>query len=226
VSSAEALARAIVRAWTFVYTIGAASPIREGRRDEIASDLWEHARAGAEESARPRTIAGQMLARCFLGLGADVSWRVQVGLGQRRAVEKEVQMSDQVKRNWWIPGAVALIGAGIVFGFLSRSNGIEEGRDPSLLGDSVQVAVAGLLIVVLPILALLVRRSHPGWTFWMFVPAIVVSLSPLLWLGDAVRDEGVFMLLIPAAGIVTLIGALTNLAQASVSNDAKRSAAA
>jgi hypothetical protein len=167
-----------------------------------------------------------MLARCFLGIGADVSWRVQAALGQRRAVEEGVQMSERVKRNWWIPGAIALIGAGIVFGFLSYTNRVDQGWDPSRLEGAVAVATAGLLLVALPILALLVRRSHPGWTFWMLVPAILVSLSPLLWIGDAVRDLGVVMLLIPVAGIVTLIGALTNVAQASVSEGVQRSAAA
>lgn len=219
---AEGLASAVVRAWTFVYTIGAGTPISGPRRDEIASDLWEHARAGAEGGARPRAIAGQMVARCFLGVGADVSWRVQVGLGQRRAVKREVLMSERMKRDWWIPGAIALIGAGIAFGFLSHSNRVDEGQDPSLLAD---VAATGLALVVLPILGLLLRRAHPGWTFWMLLPAILVSLSPLLWLGDAVRDHGALMLLIPAAGIVTLVGALTNLAQASVAEGAQPSTA-
>ena len=130
-------------------------------------------------------------------------------------------MSERAKRNWWIPGAIALIGAGIAFGFLSHASRVDEGRDTSLL----EVAAAGLVIVVLPILGLLVRRSHPGWTFWLLLPAILVSLSPLLWLGDAVRDNGAAMLLIPAAGIVTLVGALTNLAQASVARPQRSSPA-
>lgn len=221
-SSAEALASAVVRAWTFAYTVGADASIREARRDEIASDLWEHARAGADEGAEPRAIAGQMLARCFLGIAADVSWRVQVGPGQRRALEEGVPMSERMKRNWWIPGAIALIGAGIVFGYLSNASRVDEGRDASLL----EFGAVGLVIVVLPILALLLRRSHPGWTFWLLVPAIALSLSPLLWLGDAVRENGVAVLLIPAAGIVTLIGALTNVAYASVAGGAEPSSAA
>jgi hypothetical protein len=212
VTSGEGLASAVVRAWTFVYTIGAGASIREARRDEIASDLWEHARGSADDGITSRRIAGQMLARCFLGIGADVSWRVQVAVDQRRAGEVEGQMSERVKRNWWVPGAIALIGAGIVFGFLSHASRVDEGRETSLL----EIAAAGLVIVVLPILGLLVRRSHPGWTVWLLVPAILLSLSPLLWLGDAVRDVGALILLIPAAGIVTLVGALTNLAQASV----------
>jgi hypothetical protein len=225
-TSVEALAGAVVRAWTFLYTIGAPAPIREARRDEIASDLWEHAREGAKAGVGPRAIAEQMLARCFLGIGADVSWGVQVSLGQRRAVDRGVHMTERLKRNWWIPGAIALIGAGIVFGFLSHASRVDEGRDPSLIADVVTFTVAGLVIVVLPIVGLLVRSSHPGWTFWLLVPAIVVSLSPLLWVGDAVREFGGPMLLIPAAGIVTLVGALTNLAQASLAAGAQPSTAA
>ena len=80
-TSPEALASAVVRAWAFVYTIGAGASIRQARRDEIASDLFEHAREGTTDGIAPRVIAGQMLARCFLGIGADVSWRVQLDLG-------------------------------------------------------------------------------------------------------------------------------------------------
>lgn len=224
-SSAVAVAGAVVRAWTFVYTIGTVGSIRQARRDEIASDLWEHARAAADEGLGHRSIAGQMLARCFLGIGADVSWRVQVALGQRRAVQQGVQMSDRMKKNWWIPGAIALIGAGVVFGALSHTRRVDSGWDPSVLETVGMAATAGLLLVVLPIVALLVRRSHPGWTVGMLVPAIAVSLSPLLWLGDAVRDVGASIVLIPAAGIVTLIGALTDLAHASASKEAQRSVA-
>ena len=226
-TSAVALAGAVVRAWTFIYTIGAGASIRGERRDEIASDLFEHARGGAQEGTGSRAVAGQMLARCFLGLGADVSWRVQVALGQRRAIEKGVRMSERVKRNWWIPGAIALIGADIVFGLLSIGYRIDEGWDASLLESesAATVGTAMLMLVVLPVVALLVRSSHPGWTFWMLVPAIVVSLSPLLWLGAAMRDGGTFIILIPAAGIVTLVGALTNLARASVSREPQRSVA-
>lgn len=215
-TSAIALASAVVRAWVFVYTAGAAAPIREARRQEIASDLWEHARAGAEEGLGARAVAGQMLARCFLGIGADLSWRVQVTLGQRRAVEKEVPMSDVVKRNWWIPAPILMIGCGILVGLMSHGRRIDMGWDPSPLDIAGGVALAGLVFVVLPILALLVRRSHPGWTFWLLAPGAVVVLSPLLWLGDAVRDFGAIIIVFVAVGILTLVGALTNLAQASV----------
>jgi uncharacterized membrane protein YhaH (DUF805 family) len=226
VSSPEGFASAIVRAWTFVYTIGAGSPAREARRDEIASDLFEHARSGADDGMRSRGVAGQMLARCFLGIGADVSWRVQRTLGQHRAIKGEVAMSERMKRNWWIPGAVALIGAGIVFAFMSHANRIDQGWDPSALGSAVAVATSGVLFVVLPTAALSVRRAHPGWSFVMLLPAILVTLSPLLWIGDAVRDFGALIVLIPAAGIVTLVGVLTDLARASVAEGAEPSATA
>ncbi len=224
--SADALAAATVNAWTRVYTVGAAAPIREARRDEIASDLWEHAKAGAEEGVGSRAVAGQMLARCLLGIGADLSWRVQVVLGQRRAVEKEVPMSDVVKRNWWIPGPILMIGCGIAVGLMSHAARIDKGWDPSPLDIAGGVALAGLVFVVLPIVALLVRRSHPGWTFWMLAPGAIVVLSPLLWLGDAVRDFGGLIIAFVAVGILTLVGALTNLAQASVAEPAQPSSPA
>ena len=135
-------------------------------------------------------------------------------------------MSDRMKRDWWIPGTIALIGSGIAFGVISHANRIDEGWDPSRLQSAGAVVSAGLVFVVLPALALLVRRSHPGWTLGMLAPGIVVCLSPLLWLGDAVDALGIFVLPLFAGAMVSLVGALTNLAQASVSKGAQQSAAA
>ena len=57
-----------------------------------------------------------------------------------------------------------------------------EGQDSPLLAD---VAAAGLALVVLPILGLLLRRPHPGWKFWMLLPAILVSLFSLVVAGSS-----------------------------------------
>ena len=135
-------------------------------------------------------------------------------------------MSERIMRNWWIPGAIALMGAGVVFAFMSHARRIDEGWDPSLLDTAVTVVTAGLLFAALPAVALSVRRAHRGWSFAMLVPAVVVCLSPLFWIADAVRAFGAFIILIPTAAIVTLVGALTELARASVAEGADPSATA
>jgi hypothetical protein len=220
-TAAERIAAGVVRAWTRAYTAGAASEIRDARRAEIESDLWEHVRAGADAAAEPRAIAGQVLARCLLGVGADLSWRVQTALGTGRAnrAEKEgVPMSDLVKRDWWVPAPIVLIVFGIYQvlthilgdGYESPWERTPGGWDPSLLERVGPVSLIGFFFVVLPLWAIALRRRHPGWTLVMLVPWILYSMIPLMW-----SDAG-SMLVFPALGLVTAVGAIVNLARASV----------
>ena len=61
------------RRWVWLYTHGLGAELRDGRRDEVESDLWEQAR-----EAKPGPgLALALLARCLGGLTADVSWRME-----------------------------------------------------------------------------------------------------------------------------------------------------
>ncbi len=77
------LACGLVRGWTRVYTAGLPRPLREARRAEIESDLWE----GCHDQAAPPggAIAAQILARLVLGLHDDLHWRATQG-GASRAI--------------------------------------------------------------------------------------------------------------------------------------------
>lgn len=63
----------LTRAWTWVYTWGMRAELRDARRAEIESDLWE----SQQEPASAHSVATQILCRTVLGLPADVSWRVE-----------------------------------------------------------------------------------------------------------------------------------------------------
>lgn len=217
--SAEALAAAVVRAWTFVYTIGMSAPIREARRDEIASDLWEHVHAGSG-SARSRSVAGQILARCLLGIGADLSWRVEMArVGTRQ--EEVVPMTERIKRDGWLVAPFAIVAFGLVAvaahitagGFQSWWADAEPAWDPSPLARAGSVLLVATLFVGLPLAAMALRRSRPGWTLVLLMPAILFTLTPLAW------GEATWWLLVTLVGVVALIGAVANLAQHSVRQD-------
>ena len=69
------LAIAVVRAWTSLYTWRMSATLREERRAEIESDVWEfqHDRriSGSLE------VAAQMLLRLLLGMPDDLGWRLE-----------------------------------------------------------------------------------------------------------------------------------------------------
>src|SRR5215831_19195819 len=73
------LAVALVRLWTRVFTLGMPGTVREWRRREIESDLWEQ--------AHDRQLsAGQLIARLLRGLPADILWRIEEEVMYSKAV--------------------------------------------------------------------------------------------------------------------------------------------
>jgi hypothetical protein len=68
------IAVAIVRAWTRLYTWRLESSVRDARRAEIESDLWEHVHE-PERAARSLDVC----TRLVLGMFDDVRWSI----GQR-----------------------------------------------------------------------------------------------------------------------------------------------
>lgn len=214
------LAAAAVRVWTRAYTAGLDPSVRESRRAEIDSDLWEHARVAREAAAAaPRSVAGQMLARCLLGMAADLTWRSQTATRPSRLGMEGVPMNDRIRRNWWIPAPVILLGLSALFvlthivgdGYESSWSHTASGWDPSTPERIGAVSLFGLFFVILPASALAVRRRHPGWTFVMLLPLGLVALMPLMmW------DDAGWWALLSVLGFVTIVGALLNLAEGSV----------
>jgi hypothetical protein len=70
------LAHGLVRFWTTLYTSGMPDALRDARRAEIESDLWEsrHDRRPASDVS----VAAQMLLRLLRGLPDDLLWRLEL----------------------------------------------------------------------------------------------------------------------------------------------------
>jgi hypothetical protein len=76
-SPALAIALALVRAWTRVYTAGIDPAIRARRLAEIDSDLWEFHEDARHRGLWPAAIAILMLLRLALGVHDDLCWRIE-----------------------------------------------------------------------------------------------------------------------------------------------------
>jgi hypothetical protein len=71
-------------AWVRLYTRRLAPDVASRRRDEVASDLWDHAcDAQAAGISRTRTTI-EVLGRMLSGLPADLSWRWSMRRTQRQ----------------------------------------------------------------------------------------------------------------------------------------------
>lgn len=69
------LAVQCVRAWTWLYTWRMPPALRETRRAEIESDLWEFRSDAAGDDLLGSAL--HMLLRLLIGMPDDVGWRVE-----------------------------------------------------------------------------------------------------------------------------------------------------
>lgn len=92
----------LTRAWTALYTLGLPGELRDSRRDEIESDLWEQRHAEAQEGPRPGS-ALHVLLRLVLGAPADIVWRAETGAAVRSG--KDPDMRD---KPWTVRRVIAL----------------------------------------------------------------------------------------------------------------------
>jgi hypothetical protein len=83
----------LILRWCELYTRGLSPAVAGDRRDELASDLWEHA------AHEPRA-ARAMLSRAIRGVPADLAWRYE----QRRSAQRLVPLETRV-----VAGSVAAL---------------------------------------------------------------------------------------------------------------------
>ena len=67
---------ATVRLWTRVYTAGVPTALRDARREEIESDLWEAAHDSALDAASNSPL--DVIIRLVTGIPDDLGWRLEV----------------------------------------------------------------------------------------------------------------------------------------------------
>ena len=75
-------AAALARLWTCCYTYEQPPALRNARRAEIDSDLWEFEDEARRHGDGPVIIAAHILARLSLGLVDDLSWRFEQADGE------------------------------------------------------------------------------------------------------------------------------------------------
>ena len=87
---------ALVRGWVDLYTRGLPAALRAARRDEVDDDLWCQREEANAVGRSPSSLAGEVLLRLFLGIPADLSWRVSQHGGRASKVERSSSMSTRI----------------------------------------------------------------------------------------------------------------------------------
>jgi hypothetical protein len=78
----------VVRTWTRLYTSGMPPVLRDSRRAEIESDLWEFQRDPAAMGGSSPTI--HILVRMVIGILADLCWRWENTVMRRNLIHAVV----------------------------------------------------------------------------------------------------------------------------------------
>ncbi|MFQ5381298.1 MAG: hypothetical protein ACE5EF_06715 [Dehalococcoidia bacterium] len=196
------LAPGWVRCWTRLYTAGLRAEIREERRNEIDSDVWEelHSPGGASHAH------ASMFRRSLAGIPADITWRLEHSSprdGLRRAVQVTAGTGGAASR-WLgrtglprltvaVAGSVALVGLALVL--------TSPAGDAATRGERLAVGMLFLLTGTFMLAGTQVRSEQPqvgaafvavpalllGLILWSTVLAPLVALLIVIWVVSAAR---------------------------------------
>src|SRR5436309_15195150 len=95
-NAALALSVGMARSWVALYTRGLASEVRDARRSEIDSDLWEQQCLAAPLGDPAFGTAIEVVTRMLHGIISDITWRAQAGAPTR--AERSTQTCESPYR--------------------------------------------------------------------------------------------------------------------------------
>lgn len=130
----------LIMRWVDVYTRGLDPLIAGDRREELASDLWEHA-------AHDQDAGGAMLSRAIRGMPADLAWRYEKQRAAAQLLPRSTRLIGGSIRALVLLAASSLVALGVIsiartFAYVSRGD-IRPWSETSMW----VVSLTGLVVV-------------------------------------------------------------------------------
>jgi hypothetical protein len=192
----------LTRWWVRLYTRGLPPEMRDARRAEIESDLWEQGEDATTNGSQPDETALQVFGRLLLGIQADLSWRLeQRGAGRRSKVRRGIIESGG-KMTTKMAGLGFILMTALLVGFYATMGVyvvFDEDQGPILSGvlTALFFAEGGMILAGLrlsrraPLLGsvLLTVGALPLglFVFWMVIPPVVAVLVTVFGVRRAIR---------------------------------------
>jgi len=217
VSSPASRAVVAVLVWCDLYTRNLDSAIAEQRRDEIASDLYEHSVWAREQGHPASTISLAIVSRAMRGAGADLSWR---RAQQRREALAYPAYARQRRANGAVSAALAafafllLAWGTYVTGRISAT--VAQGtiepwsQTSAVLLASTALAACGLVLV-------LRNKTRALGALWLMAPTALLIQAGLYqlysisvtvgWFTLAMRNWTFAVNLLTAGSLIVLLAA-------------------
>jgi len=157
----------LVSRWGAWYTRDLPADVAGERRDELASDLWEHASWAHAQGQASTRVARSIVWRAAAGAASDLGWRWRQinGLPPREAHEHRLNATA-------LSGVLLLVLAALawaVFVFTRIARGVAEGTH-SLMSEPSLGMFLFTLLAVIGIVLLLLRRTRFLGSLWLIVP--------------------------------------------------------
>jgi hypothetical protein len=183
-------ALAPVRWWIRLYTVGLPRGIRDERRAELESDLWEEWCRGVELGLGAVAVARSVWTRWLLGIPDDIAWRIElIRMRSRPAATSRVRLAG-------LTAGVVLAVALVLVVVIVNTIQYNEGTQPSgaaasiLLFLALAVALTGIATAARGFMVMRSRRAEGvllvvggsivaglAW-YWLILPVIAaVSVS-------------------------------------------------
>jgi hypothetical protein len=184
--------------WAEWYTSDLEPAIAGGRRDEIASDVWEQAAGQADRPAA--ALAASIAGRVVRGIPADLAWRWRMPSGVRRetgVVRAGLAIAVVLS------GAVLALGVGAVgrtvVGLL-RGEALPSVVTVSSAGFGVAALLLGFALVLRP------RTRRLGFVWLAFASALTLHFSALILVTLSASFQSVYYTLVQYTSDVWLTG--------------------
>jgi hypothetical protein len=156
---------ATARAWTAVYTRGLPDDVAARRRDEIASDLFEHADELGPSTGQQLAVVGRVL----WGIPADLSWRREA----RASRPRRVPSGEPMKLN----RAVQVL-AMVVCAFCAYAGFMMLGFGGAGVPFTIPLLVGAVLIVI----GLLQRAKAPRRSTVLLILGTASPMVAFYWM--------------------------------------------
>jgi len=134
----------VAEGWVAFYTRGLPREVRDARRDELRSDLWEHLQHASGDGRGRGRWSIQVIGRVVRGMADDLWWRFEQQAAGRPRTEAAARRRDLLA--WlfdWVVGPAVAIGV-LLTAWLSTSPFRLMG---ALLGLFVALAVLRMKLV-------------------------------------------------------------------------------
>lgn len=165
----------VCRRWVSLYTRSLPATERQRRRDEIESDLFEHAHEARHAGVSATRLNAEILARVLVGVPADLSWRRATRQPHPRLALGDNPMPLTTSTSHRL--LYGLCSLSILYGLFVSAVGVFSDWTDSLTSTIAYVAVPALASMTL-IVGLAVHPKNPRRGLPLIIAGVI---GPAVW---------------------------------------------